>query len=303
MLLRACGARLGPAAHLAGARRVLRNGDWLGWAIVLALLTFAITWWSYRRVTPEVERPKLLWLLTALRVVLFALLLLILLRPVLAFTVEGTIRRQLLLLVDGTASMKIQDPRFETHDIARAAMARGFLDFRKGLQQPVSPAHATDVHLLPRVELLQGVLKSDQLDLLRKFSREYDVSAYSFGSSLAEIGGGSPHADANSPKENPVTSPDWVDRLNPVSQTTAIGDAVRDLLERKRGQRARRHFPRHRGRSQQHRHATGGSGGRLARSKACRSISTAWESPLRATSSCGTSSPARKWPLPTMNCR
>jgi uncharacterized membrane protein len=237
VLLRLCGVKIETAAHIAGAHLALRNSDLLGWVILLALLILALTWWSYRRVASELTSPRMRWVLTTLRAVFFLLLLLILLRPVLAFTVEGTIRRQLLMLVDASASMKIQDPRFDPADLARAAMAKGLLDFRKGLQQRLDQSHAASVKLVPRVELLQGVLKSDELDLIHKFAREYDVSAFSFGQSLAEIGGGDTKGAAKSqpakPAENEIA---WVDQLDPKSQSTAIGDAVRDLLERKRGQ-------------------------------------------------------------------
>jgi hypothetical protein len=49
------------------------------------------------------------------------LLALLLLRPVLAFTVEGSIRRVLVMLVDGSASMQIADPRLD----ARRPETRG----------------------------------------------------------------------------------------------------------------------------------------------------------------------------------
>jgi hypothetical protein len=143
------------------------------------------------------------WVLTGLRALLFLLLLLILLRPVLAFTVEGTIRRQLLILVDASASMKIQDPRFDPADLARAAMGKGLIDFRKGLQQPLDTSHAASVKLVPRVELLQGALKSDEIKLIPKFAKEYDVSAFSFGQGLAEIGG----ANATDGKKRPKPFP------------------------------------------------------------------------------------------------
>jgi hypothetical protein len=232
LFLRLCGVKLDSAVHLAGAHLALRNSDALGWVIPLGLVLLALTWWSYWRVASEMASRRMRWILTALRALLFLLLLLILLRPVLAFTVEGTIRRQLLILVDASASMKIQDPRFAPADLARAAMAKGVLDFRKGLQQPLDASHAAGVKLVPRVELLQGVLKSSEIALLPKFAKEYDVSAFSFGQNLAEIGG----ANAKDGKKPTEDGPAWIDQLDPKSQSTAIGDALRDLLERKRGQ-------------------------------------------------------------------
>jgi hypothetical protein len=240
LLLRFCGVNVENATQIAGAKLVLRNSGALGWVILAGVVVLGLTGWSYWRSARDSVAPRLLWSLAALRMALVGLLFLILLRPVLAFTVESTIRRQLLLLVDGTASMKIQDPRYDPADIARAAMGKGVLDFRKGLQQRLDPGRAAEVKLVPRVELLRGALKSDQLGLLQKFKKEYDVSAYTFGRTLAELGGSGQldttektPAHPAGPAEDIAT---LVEQMDPKSQTTAIGDAVRDLLERKRGQ-------------------------------------------------------------------
>ena len=226
LLLRLCGVRIENAAHVAGARLMLRNSEAAGWVVLAALIVLALTWWSYWRTARELVSVRIWWVLTGLRAMLFLLLLLILLRPVLAFTVEGIIRRQLLVLVDLSASMKIQDPRFDQADLVRAAMAKGMLDFRKGLQQPLDQASAAEAKLVPRVDLLQGVLRSEQLGLIHKFAREYDVSAFSFGQKLEEIGAVDPVGG----------SAPWIDQLDPKSPATAIGDAIRELIERKRGQ-------------------------------------------------------------------
>src|SRR5882762_7618975 len=120
ILLRLCGVKIENAAHIAGAHLALRNSEMLGWVLLSALIILALTWWSYWRVAGELTSQKMRWVLTTLRALLFLLLFFILLRPVLAFTVEGTIRRQLLMLVDASASMKIQDPRFDAADLTRA---------------------------------------------------------------------------------------------------------------------------------------------------------------------------------------
>ena len=73
--------------------------------------------------------------LTTLRATFVILMLALLLRPVLAFTVEGSIRRVLVVLCDGSASMQIKDPRLEENDQKRAALARDILDPAKGFNQ------------------------------------------------------------------------------------------------------------------------------------------------------------------------
>ena len=104
------------ASHVSGAEFVLRNKAWMGWVITLAIVLVVLTWFSYRD-TRDMTKHWKRRILIALRMLLFALLLLLLLRPVLAFTIESAIRRTLLTLVDATGSMKIQDPRFDPSDL------------------------------------------------------------------------------------------------------------------------------------------------------------------------------------------
>jgi len=221
VLLRLCGVKIDDAGHLAGARLVLRNSDLAGWIIIAGLVILVLT-----LVELPAHRAGTYFTADALGAhdpprAPVLLLLLILLRPVLAFTVEGTIRRQ--PPHAGGHEREHEDPG----PALRRGRSRPGRDgerparFPQGpAQQPLDQTHAASVKLVPRVDLLQGVLKSDELALIQKFSKEYDVSAFGFGQTLAEIGGDNA----------------WIDQLDPKSQSTAIGDAVREVLERKRGQ-------------------------------------------------------------------
>ncbi|MEO6788471.1 MAG: hypothetical protein ABI318_20290, partial [Chthoniobacteraceae bacterium] len=108
-LLKLCGLRVENAAHVSGAEFVLRNKQWLGWIIGIGIALAVLTWFSYRRDAAELITRGKRRVLTALRILLLTLLGLLLLRPVVAFTIESAIRRTLLTLVDASGSMKIQD--------------------------------------------------------------------------------------------------------------------------------------------------------------------------------------------------
>src|SRR5688572_33460142 len=119
----------------------------------------ALTWWSYAFTPQTISRGRR-YVLTGLRLLFFALVLGLLMRPILALSVEGTIRRSLVLLVDDTSSMQIKDPRLETADQKRAAMARNILDPGKGLNQNLDRTRAREVEQISRVELVKAVLKN-----------------------------------------------------------------------------------------------------------------------------------------------
>jgi hypothetical protein len=225
-LLQLCGVKLERAAQLAGAQFALRNSASLGWIIALAVMLGTLAWRSYWRDTRASISPALRRGLTALRVALFVLLLLLLLRPVLALEVETAIRRTLVTLVDASGSMNIRDPRFDEADLKRAALAKGLLDIEKGLDQPLRADTGAQLRLVPRIDLLKAALTNEQVALLEKAAKEFDLDAYTFGQALVEAGANTDGSKA----------PAWLAKLEAKSQTTALGDAVRDVIMRKRGQ-------------------------------------------------------------------
>jgi len=107
------------------------HGISIGTALLIALVIIGATVWVYLKTTPRLTmRQKTI--LAVLRSVLLAMILFMLMKPVLLLTVEGTIRRSLLLLIDSSASMQIKDLRQDPADLKRAAIAKGLLDSNGG---------------------------------------------------------------------------------------------------------------------------------------------------------------------------
>ena len=167
----------------------------------------ALTIWLYRRSTVEL-RPSWRYTLTGLRVAFFAAVLALLMQPVLQLGVDGKVRRSLVVLLDATTSMRIQDARSTGADLKRAAIAKGVIDHGK-------PHELTN---LTREELLRAVLQNAQLDLVKKLGANFDLVGYSFGKELTELPG------------------DWLGGYRPDSPVTALGDAIREVMRRQRGQ-------------------------------------------------------------------
>src|SRR5258705_1982796 len=131
LFLKLVGARVDDAVDIASASVALRGGIGAGWLVLLLLVLGSALYWMYRQ-TPVPMSPRRKYTLAALRIGFVALILALLLRPVLALTVEGSVRRLLVVLVDTSASMQISDPRTDPTEQKRAALARGVLDPRKG---------------------------------------------------------------------------------------------------------------------------------------------------------------------------
>ena len=202
-------------------------------ALLIALVIIGGTVWIYLRSTPRLTMTQKT-VLMVLRSLLLAMILFMLMRPVLLLTVEGTIRRSLLLLIDSSASMQIKDLRQDPADVTRAQIAKGLLDPKGGLNQP---AQGTEVPQLSRAEILKSMLTNDRLQLLPKLSQTYDLLPYTFGQTLQALSSSGNAAPGAPPAgDAPVKDTTFLDTIAFDKPYTAIGDSVRTLLDLKRGQ-------------------------------------------------------------------
>src|SRR5450432_1211432 len=93
-----------------------RGGIWMGWLLIAGAALWGATYLLYKKSAGHLSRGRLL-LLSSLRGLFLFLLLLILARPVLRVTVEGSLRRSMQILVDVSQSMGIPDLRTSEADL------------------------------------------------------------------------------------------------------------------------------------------------------------------------------------------
>jgi len=213
--------------------------EW-GWIALLVVAFAMIIWVSYRWLPAELSSGRKT-MLVFLRVAFLVLLIGVLLRPVLTLSLERKIRQTLLVLIDSSRSMAIADPRVMDEDIKRAAIAKGHLDARKGLEQELEEGRAEEFKVLARTNVLQSVLSDETLNLLPELSEKFDLVTFTFGLSgqVRELQRArrAQENDPNAP-EAKLTLKDfpWIDDLGAVHSATAMGDSLRETLNRKRGQ-------------------------------------------------------------------
>ena len=213
--------------------------EW-GWIMLLVVAFAMIIWVSYRWLPAELSSGRKT-MLVFLRVAFLVLLIGVLLRPVLTLSLERKIRQTLLVLIDSSRSMAIADPRVMDEDIKRAAIAKGHLDARKGLEQELEEGRAEEFKVLARTNILQSVLSDETLNLLPELSEKFDLVTFTFGLSgqVRELQRArrAQENDPNAP-EAKLTLKDfpWIDDLGAVHSATAMGDSLRETLNRKRGQ-------------------------------------------------------------------
>jgi hypothetical protein len=213
-------------AHIVGTELTLRGGLSLGWAIALAIVLAAWIVWLYRRAPGGASRFRRL-LMASLRVLFLATLLAVLLRPVLAFTLEGSVRQSLVVLVDSTGSMKVRDLRSDANDLKRAALASDLLNPKLSLKLTPEVTNQPSLQMT-RLEMVQKVFANKRLKLLESLGKDYDLSPFSFGTDVTDLSGKTKDAEA-SPSA-------FLSRIDGSRPATAIGDSVNGALARKRGQ-------------------------------------------------------------------
>src|SRR3989442_14102969 len=118
---------LSETTRLVDAAIAFRGTVGLGWVAAFGLVLGVGTVWMYRATTEGLPAWRK-YTLAALRVIFLFFVLSLLLRPVLVLTVENSVRRSLVLLLDATSSMTIKDQRHDDTDLKRVAVAKNLID-------------------------------------------------------------------------------------------------------------------------------------------------------------------------------
>jgi hypothetical protein len=216
----------GSGAHAVGWQWSLHSALPAAWMVGLAALLVGLSIVLYKR--EESIPPFKRTILAVLRSLFLLGLLALLLKPTLRFTVEGRVRRAMVILIDGSASMKIEDPRLEDVDMKRAAIALGLMDAKGGLRQSIPPESISLVAHPARTELVKGMLRNADLALLKRLGFDYDLRPFTFARELNDVAANGQAAT------QPANS--WIDALPSDGSSTALGDALGNVLLQTRGQ-------------------------------------------------------------------
>ena len=201
-----------------------------GTAFFIFVVLSLVVAWCYRRGTPGPSSFRRC-VFIALRCLLIALLLLVLVRPILLVTLEQTVRRPFLVLLDQTQSMTFADQRSKPDDLVRAGIATGALDPAGGLNQ--APPTDAKLKAVARRDLLEALAANTKLNLWPRLNQRSSLEFFGFGRKLAPIG------DLAAPENSPLTPDESAAFFHPLAfdqDLTAIGDGLRDLLDQERGQ-------------------------------------------------------------------
>jgi uncharacterized membrane protein len=155
---------------------------WLATLIFLVLVGVSI--YLYR-----LERGTMGWprrfVMIVLRCALLGLVLLLLARPVLLAEFVGQRPRGVVVLLDNSQSMQLQDRRLADTDRWRVAIAHGLVPAMTPLYEgKMAEPPAQTPKDPPRADLVQAVLRHPELKLLERLQQHGPVRPYLFGADL-----------------------------------------------------------------------------------------------------------------------
>ena len=196
-----------------------------GWALLSWIVLGLLLWWIHGRLLTSTPRRKRI-LIVGLRLLFIGALLFTVTRPVLVTTLVEKVRQKLIVLVDASASMDLADLRATPEDRARALIASGKLapDAGPAADAPVSEARPT------RREVLKSLAANSKLDLWTKLDERAELTFYTFGNDATEA---PPPAAGQS---GAAIARQFFDQLPASDQTTALGESLRQVIDRHRGE-------------------------------------------------------------------
>jgi putative glutamine amidotransferase len=206
------------------------RGLFPGWVAVLVLAaTAAGLFWLYARERARLN-PLRRSVLALLRTATVGLVLLLLLRPVLVASFGGERPRGVVLLIDNSQSMTLQDRRLTPLDRSRVDVAEGRLAPDAAIPPVLTYDTTPEPHEPSRAELVRAVLTNPRLDLLKALQRRGPLRPYLFGQRLQS-------AAAETPDGTPANP---LDRLLASFQAdegrTALADSINELLAHSGGE-------------------------------------------------------------------
>lgn len=198
-----------------------------GWAFFFFVLLAPAIWWFYRWGAPALSRGQR-GILTGLRLLLTAVFLILLVKPVLLLTKNEPVRERLIVLVDDSQSMEIKDRRTSNEDLNRAAIAAGLIPPAPSITG-TPPSGIEAWQNVSRADLLRALATNDKLSLWSRLQEKADLDFYSFGREVNKLG-------LLGETVTGTGAEGYFQSLKFEKDVTAIGDSLRQVLEENRGQ-------------------------------------------------------------------
>jgi uncharacterized membrane protein len=198
-----------------------------GWVLAIVLLALAVAFAIYLyRSESRLSRTRRV-VLGGCQVLALLMLILVILEPVADVRLVKPYQRTMLVLLDTSRSMAIEDQRTTAKEVGEAARALGKLPLDSPLDAKASDSDVDalrqKVGPVSRLALARGALEHQGIDLFGKLDENYNVRFFSFDEALKPEGG------ADKPLE-------WLRSLKADGETSRVGTALSEAVARYAGQ-------------------------------------------------------------------
>ena len=204
-----------------------RGGPFLGILLIVAAIAFAI--FLYRREQLVTRNRRITMIVLQAAVLL--LLILVLMQPYAKIRTSNESKRSMIVMLDTSRSMAIEDPRTAASDVEEAAKALGKMaldapalgsDDARGMKEELGSPR--------RIDLARAALANKDMKLLDQLEESYDLRFFTFDSQLrsedARATATQPADDDSQPAPLPVAE----------GISSQIGNAIEDAVDRFSGQ-------------------------------------------------------------------
>jgi hypothetical protein len=212
-----------PSQQIAGFKLGF-NGDlfWVGVsALSLLVAAVALVVYLYRSET-RLSRGRRN-VMAACQGLALLMLIIVFLEPVARVQLIQPYRRTVLVLVDSSRSMTIQDQRTSAEDVGEAAQVMGKLPLGQKVDPNAIASLQQKLGPVGRFDLVRASLTHSENDWLKKLKEKYQVRFFSFDDQLTPEGG----------VEGPT---DWLKDRQPNGDTSQVGTAMEEAVARYSGQ-------------------------------------------------------------------
>ncbi|MFI5378027.1 MAG: VWA domain-containing protein [Tepidisphaerales bacterium] len=195
---------------------------WPRWLLILLLavaVAYVVVLYSRERTLGVVRR----WVLGALRLTVCCTLLVMLFQPGFSAEITRRIQGNVLVLVDRSQSMTIQDKRTLPPQQAEAALALGKIRYDQADTAVLEPYRA-DIDRATRLDMAKGILGQPEVRPFEKIGQDHPIRYFAFGQRLNPVSG------------EGELSADSLKGIAATDKSTSLGSAIEEAVSRYSGQ-------------------------------------------------------------------
>ena len=204
-----------------------RGGLLFGLILVVAAIAFAVFLYRREQLVPRNRRIAM----TILQAAALLTLIVVVMQPFAKIRMTKESKRSMIVMLDTSRSMAIEDPRTSAEDVEEAAKALGKIPLDRKLGGDDAQVVKQDLGSARRIDLARAALNHDEMNLLDQLEDRYDLRFFTFDSQLR----------SEDPRAATPESSDGGDATAaplPVAEgeSSQIGNAIEDAVDRFSGQ-------------------------------------------------------------------